>query len=577
MNLWGYARRNQERAETAVATKAEALKILDKDSLNLGDINPLIHSVKLDSRESVDAVRLTILEKIEKFAPHIMPSILESTHVTDPISGNSDLRFIARFEVPELTEPQIVLLEELVQQTYGLTVRTRKDSKGNDLPTESYPPAQPGEEAWSKTGGWYMGPNMNSTSSLHVGLFVFKDLGQVNKKNFLATSQETPAKYIVEIREAGQYQTDLVAFVCQVASILEHERMIDQGELLYEIYYDLMRLGLKKVNRESIYGMDMIISLIKRGLLTPLASPDLSHGIKEDPESVLMIGVPGTGKTLVVEELLNEDTGIFIVPLDPLELQKDLLQDKNAQKLLPRISQVARITSRPVVLHIDDIENIMGEDQYTHSTLLNLMAGVKESGFYVIASTNKPEKIDEALLQPQRFGILLHCGLQNEEARFEILKIHAKLESERLKRPLFHSDKVRDIILRRVAQKTESFTPRYLASITRSAKSFLTERVANQTGTNINLAEEHLDGHYFQLSDWDNAFREVAAHYDKKAVKRRDEELKNFANKHSSVALGFLGSGGPESESIFGVEIQDQIDALIAIAMANQSGSEPKQ
>lgn len=156
---------------------AEAHKLLDRDTLNLGDLNPLIHATDLTRRESVDAVRLTILDEI-KAHKGLEPQVLESTVVYDVKSERSFLRFIARFEVQKLTKRQMFLLEQLVRQTYGISVRTTKDSKGNDIPSEDYPPTQRGEELKSKAGGWYMGPNTSPTTSAHMGLFVFKDMGQ---------------------------------------------------------------------------------------------------------------------------------------------------------------------------------------------------------------------------------------------------------------------------------------------------------------------------------------------------------------------------------------------------------------
>jgi hypothetical protein len=406
------AQPSASKEELEAARRIEALKILNKDAFQLGDLNPLIHAVDLTRRESIDAVRHTTLEKIQEY-DGLLPKVLESAVVCDlQKPENAELRFIARFEVPSLTEEQLVLLEQIVEQTYDVAVRTRRDSKGNKIQAESYLPTQLGDELKSKTGGWYMGPGAVPTSSLHQGLFVFKDLGEINEDNFLI-NVDTSGKYIVEIREAGLHQTDLVAFITQVASVLGEEKILDKGQLLYETYYDLMRLGLKKVESGSIYGMDDAIDAIKRELIIPLASPDISRSVGEDPQSVLMIGVPGTGKTLVAERLLQEETGLFILPIDPFALQKELMQPKEKQRLMPRIAEVSRVTGRQVILHVDDIENMVGEDEHTNSTLLNLMAGVQESGFYIMASTNYPEKINPSLIQPQRFSVLLHCGLQS--------------------------------------------------------------------------------------------------------------------------------------------------------------------
>jgi hypothetical protein len=528
----------KHRQESIDAARVEAIKILDKDAFTLGDLNPLIHSTDLTRKESVDAVKHTILEKIHQ-NDGIVPKVLESAVVIDPETGNSELRFIARFEVESLTEQQLLLLEELVQQTYGVTVRTRTDSKGNDIPTQSYPPTQPGEELKSKTGGWYMGPEPFPTISLHQGLFVFQDLGKITKDNFLQSRVES-GRYIVEVREAGLYQTDLVTFVTQVAAVLGKEQLLDQGQLLYETYYALIRLGLKKAEEGSIYGMDDAADMIRRELIIPLASPDISGGVGEDPQSVLMIGVPGTGKTLLVERLLQEETGLFVLPIDPFELQKELAQPKEKQSLLPRIAEVGRITGKRVVLHVDDIENMVDEKEVTNSTMLNLMAGVQESGFYIIASTNYPEKINPSLIQPQRFSVLIHCGLQNEAARYEILKIHADMASKRLGVPLFGSDEIRDVILREVATHTSNFTPRYLANIATIAKSHLIDRISKAKAKIIGLTEHDLEGFRFDIDDWERAFTEVSAKYDSESVKNRDEELSKFVKKHMQSTVGYV-------------------------------------
>jgi hypothetical protein len=548
----------EKQREAEEARRVESLKILDKDAFKLGDLNPLIHPTDLYRKESVDAVKHTILEKIYE-NEGLQPRMLESTVVSD--GKNAELRFIARFEVPTLREEQIVMLEELVRDTYGLSVRTRTDSKDNDIPPESYPPTQPGEEMKAKTGGWYMGPAPIPTSTLNEGLFVFEDFGITTRANFSKTLEERgeSLKYIIEVREAGQFQTDLVTFVTQVSTILSSEKVLDRGQLLYDSYYDLIRLGLKKAEEESIYGMEEAADMIRRELIIPLASPEISDGVGEDPQSVLMIGVPGTGKTLIVERLLHEETGLFVLPIDPFELQKELALPKEKQKLLPRIMEIARITGKKVVLHVDDIENMVGANEVTNSTMLNLMAGVQESGFYIIASTNYPEKINMSLIQPQRFSVLIHCGLQDEKARYEILKIHANMKSKNLDKPLFKSDEIRDLVLQEVAKHTEAFTPRYLANIATIAKSFLVDRVAKEKGRTIGLTEEDLDGHTFTVDDWERAFAEVNAKYDSKSVSQRDEELGKFVKKHSQTRIGF-NNGGAAPKRIFSDDVFVKVD-----------------
>jgi len=383
---------------------------------------------------------------------------------------------------------------------------------------------------------------------LHAGLFVYKDFGEVNRKNFL--EEGAPVKYILEVREAGMYQTDLVQFVIQVASILGQEKIIDSGRLLYEVYYDLLRLGLKDVDQRSIYGMGDVTAQIKRGLIFPLANLDLSRGLGGQPESVLLVGVPGTGKTLAVEELLQQDTGVLIIPIDPLDLLKEMSKDKDKQTLLPRISEVSKRTGKRAILHMDDIETL-AENDNTHSTLLNLLAGVNESGFYLIASTNEPEKIPSALMQPQRFGILIYCGLQSEKVRHEILKIHALEASANLGISLFKSPRERDLILSALAAQTEFFSPRYLAQIINVAKSYLLERIALEKGQLAGLTEDDLTGHSFCLEDFERAFIYVSSVCDRLGMKKRDEQLREIVKRFANGHLGFHSNGASPGRNFF--------------------------
>lgn len=516
---------------------SETLGTFEKDESNLGDLNPLINRADLARKESTDVIIRAVRHRIESTGG-ILPKFLEVATIYEPISKNTAPRFLARFEVLSLDDKQLTLLENLVDQTYPSTVRTRTDDKGNKIPMEDYPPIQKGEEGKSHSRGWYMGPNLSPTNSFHQGLYLFKTLGEIHEDNFLDEKSES-GSFVVEIRDAELYQTDLVTFVTQVASVLGQGKLLDKGQQLYEAYYDLIRRGLRKREAEAIYGMGDAMDMIQRELFTPLASPEISAGIGEDPQSVLMIGIPGTGKTLIAETLLKQETGTFILPIDALVLQEELRKPKDQQKLIQRIVEVGRISGKPVVLHVDDIEKIVQEGQDTNSTLLNIMAGVQESGFYIIASTNYPEKINPALIQPQRFSVLIHCGLQNEKARLEILKMHADVESKELKKPLFVSVEIRDMILNYIAGSTENFTPRYLGKIVNSAKSHLIARVAESKETTVGLTEADLEGFMFEVGDWEKAYNEINSQYDRKGAKTRDNELRRFIRKHAGELMGF--------------------------------------
>ncbi len=541
---------NLEKQKTAVKEQPQP------EELSLGDLNPLIHGIDFNSGipELISGV---IKEKIVKYKG-VEPEFLGSTSVFSPKAKANVPRFISRFIVDQLTEKQMELLENAVRDTYKGPVRTRTTSDGVPLDPklERYPPINAGDERYSNSNGWYMGLGGLPTDSGHQGLFVYKDLGDVTKDNFTKKSDKPDNKYVVEIREGSLYQTDLVNMITQVAVILNNEKPPDKGDLIYETYYDLLRRNINTAELNSLHGLDEQKEKIRRRLLLPLTNPDLSKGINQNPESVLMAGVPGTGKTHLVKQLISRDTDTFIIPVTPYRLLEELMAPSEKKELFPRIAQISRDTKKPVILHVDDIEEIAGEDS-PQSNFLNLMAGVKQQGFYIIASTNKPEVLHPSLLEPQRFGVLIYTGLQDEKARKAILDIHATPKTKRLAQPLFDSEKERDLILSEVARLTDGFTPRYLAQITTAAKANLASRVARETGSEVGLKEEDLQGHKFNAEDWEKALVEIYAQYDKRKIEKRDNEIRKFMDKAQSNEAGFIAQ--TSAAVVFSKEIHIKI------------------
>lgn len=530
----------------------------ERDEPTLGDLNPLIHGIDFNS-SIPELIANVTKEKITKHKGRI-PDFIGSMMVFSQSKKANLPRFIARFEVDQLTEEQLVLLEETVRDTYKGPVRTRKTQDGApvDPKNERYPSINKEDERYVNSNGWYMGLDGFPTDSGHQGLFVYKDLGKITNDNFTSQDHRSAGKYIVEIREGSLFQTDLVNFTTQVAVILNNQKTPDKGELIYETYYELLRKNIDTNELNSLHGLDEQEEKIRRRLLIPLTSPDLSKGIGQSPESVLMAGVPGTGKTHLVKKLIGQDTGTFIIPITPVRMLEELMAPSEKKELFPRIAQISKDTKKPVILHIDDIEEIASEES-PQANFLNLMAGVKKQGFHIVASTNKPEAIHPSLLQPQRFGVLIYTGLQDEPARKSILDIHATPKSKRLNEPLFGSDFERDLILSEVARLTEAFTPRYLAQIATAAKANLLRRVSRLKSREIGLKEEDLAGNKFEAEDWEKALGEIARQYDKKDVTQRDKEIREFIEKAEQQQAGF--NTRSEETSVFSRDVYDRISA----------------
>ena len=163
---------------------------------------------------------------------------------------------------------------------------------------------------------------------------------------------------------------------------------------------------------------------------------------------ILLIGPPGTGKTMVCKAVAAA------MPTMPFLYVRDF----NSHNAIPTIFERARTLS-PCILAFEDIDGLLHEGNRT--VFLNEMDGfASNEGLLVIASSNHPGKIDEALLKrPSRFDRVFHLGLPElPERRAFCEKILTREALAQKLSPDFDVAGLCD----EVAQKSDGFTPAYL-------------------------------------------------------------------------------------------------------------------
>ena len=128
---------------------------------------------------------------------------------------------------------------------------------------------------------------------------------------------------------------------------------------------------------------------------------------------ILLYGEPGCGKSGIIQLLSNqllELNGIVIniKSQEDIEMFTEFIQ--TFRKIEP---------DRPLVVLLEDIDSLAGEDRYSTSKLLNILDGVKQiDGVVYIATTNYPEKLQERLTnRPSRFDRRYKIELPNEDIR----------------------------------------------------------------------------------------------------------------------------------------------------------------
>ena len=151
------------------------------------------------------------------------------------------------------------------------------------------------------------------------------------------------------------------------------------------------------------------------------------------PKGVLLVGPPGTGKTMLAKAVAGEAN----VPFFSMSGSEfvEMFVGMGAAKVRDLFKQAKE--KAPCIVFIDEIDaigkkregQIGGNDEreQTLNQLLTEMDGFEEnSGVIILAATNRPESLDPALTRPGRFDRRVPVELPDLKGREEILKVHAK-------------------------------------------------------------------------------------------------------------------------------------------------------
>ncbi len=218
------------------------------------------------------------------------------------------------------------------------------------------------------------------------------------------------------------------------------------------------------VTYDDIGGMGGTIDQLREMVELPLRYPELFQRLGvEPPKGLLLYGPPGTGKTRLARAVANESDAQFFLINGP-EIMGSAYGE--SEKRLRDVFEEAT-KNAPSIVFIDEIDSIApkrgqvsGEaEKRLVAQLLTLMDGLESrANLIVIAATNRPEAIDEALRRPGRFDREIVVGVPDERGRREILGIHTR------GMPL--GDKVD---LDELARTTYGFVGADLAALTREA------------------------------------------------------------------------------------------------------------
>ena len=196
----------------------------------------------------------------------------------------------------------------------------------------------------------------------------------------------------------------------------------------------MLNMDTKKVTFKDVAGVNEAkeeVSELVEYLKDPKKFQRLGGQI---PKGVLMVGAPGTGKTLLTRAIAGEaDVPFFSISGSDFV---EMFVGVGASRVRDMFEQGKK--HAPCLIFIDEIDAVgrhrghgLGgghdEREQTLNALLVEMDGFEtQEGVIIIAATNRPDVLDPALLRPGRFDREVTVGLPDVRGRHAILKVHAK-------------------------------------------------------------------------------------------------------------------------------------------------------
>ncbi len=183
------------------------------------------------------------------------------------------------------------------------------------------------------------------------------------------------------------------------------------------------------------------------------------------PKGALLVGSPGTGKTLLAKAVAGEaDVPFFSISGSDFV---EMFVGMGASRVRDLFQQAAKVA--PCIIFIDEIDAVgrsrdnrfgnNSEQEQTLNQLLSEIDGFEPSkGIVCLAATNRPEVLDKALLRPGRFDRRIIVDRPNLQGRLDTLKVHTR--------------KIRlseDVDLRKIAQATAGAVGADLANLVNEA------------------------------------------------------------------------------------------------------------
>ena len=221
---------------------------------------------------------------------------------------------------------------------------------------------------------------------------------------------------------------------------------------------------------KQVGGLEEVKQELKEAVEWPLKYPDVFERLQtKAPKGILLFGPPGTGKTLLAKAVANESECNFIAVKGPELLSKWVGE---SEKGVREIFRKARQAS-PSIIFFDEIDALVpkrgtyaGSSHVTESVVSQILTeldGMEElKNVTILAATNRPDMLDDALLRPGRLERHIYVPAPDEESRKKIFDVYLGGETGNIL--------AKDVDIDALVKKTEGYVGADIEALVREAK-----------------------------------------------------------------------------------------------------------
>lgn len=316
-------------------------------------------------------------------------------------------------------------------------------------------------------------------------------LKRISKFNYLDYLKSKEIESYFDCNDAKSIKSQSIATDLETKDIVEANpenepdyQLCDDDfeQALSQVKPNTLREGftvIPNVTWDDIGGLEVLRQTLILNVVKPIKCPALFKMMNiNNAGGVLLFGPPGCGKTLLAKAVSNASSANFISVKGPELLNKYVGESEKAVRELFKRAK----NSQPCVIFFDEFDSLAPKRSSDNNAatdrvvnqLLTLMDGFEErQQVFLIAATNRPDMIDDAMLREGRLGTKLYVPLPDQDDRLKILLTLTRHNK-------FNFD------LEELASRTENYSGADLSGIIRQAKLNFIKRMSESDCETLN-------------------------------------------------------------------------------------------